>query len=138
MKAMFTERFLRYLKPAPKGKRTVYWDSIIPGLCVRITDKGNASFSVMRRVNGILVRRKLGLAWKAPFASNHPLPYPLATAREEARAMILDMARGIDPKEKKEAERRTEALRRGNSFGTVAEDFIARHVRILRSGNDFE
>jgi hypothetical protein len=54
----------------------------------------------MRRVKGQAqpVRRMLGIAWTVPFPASHPLPYPLATAREDARAMIIDMSRGIDPK----------------------------------------
>jgi integrase len=138
MKVMFTDRFLRHLKPAPKGKRTVYWDSIVPGLCARMTDNGNASFSVMRRVNGILVRRMVGVAWHVPFPASHPLPYPLATAREDARAMIIEMAKGIDPQKRKDAERCAEALRKANSFAAVAEEFVQRHVRKLRSARASE
>jgi hypothetical protein len=88
MKTLITDRTLRGLKPAPDGTRTVVWDSVVPGLCVRITDKGTASFSVMRRVKGHKqpVRRMLGIAWTVPFPASHPLPYPLSTAREDARA----------------------------------------------------
>jgi HNH endonuclease len=46
-KTLITDRFLRGLKPAPAGTRTVVWDTAVPGFCVRVTDKGAASFSVI-------------------------------------------------------------------------------------------
>src|SRR5262245_22599697 len=140
MKTLITDRTLRGLKPARAGKRTVIWDTAVPGLCVRVTDKGSASFSIMRRVKGDTapIRRMLGIAWHVPFPAGQPLPYRLVTAREDARAMILDMARGIDPKVKREAERRAEAIKQANSFASVAETFIAKHIRSLRSAADAE
>jgi integrase len=44
---------------------------------------------------------------------------------------LRDIERGIDPKEKKAAERRAEAQCRANSFASVAEEFITRHIRKL-------
>ncbi len=139
-KTLITDRTLRGLNPASAGKRTVVWDTAVPGLCVRVTDKGSASFCVMRRVKGSRapVRRTLGIAWTVPFPANVALPYPLAAAREAARAMLLDMARGIDPKEKQAAERRAEAIKKANSFASVAETFIQKHVRGLKSGHEIE
>jgi integrase len=136
MRTLITDRTLRGLKPAPAGKRTVIWDSAVPGLCVRVTDKGAASFSVMRRVKGSAspVRRVLGIGWTVPFPAGQPLPYSLALAREDARAMVLKMAKGIDPKE----EEREQAGRRANTFAAVAETFIAKHVSKLRSRKPVE
>ena len=136
MKTLITDRTLRGLKPAPAGKRTVVWDTAVPGLCVRVTDKGAASFNVMRRVKGEAtpVRRMLGITWAVPFPAGQPLPYPLATARDDARAMVLDMSRGVDPKVREATQKRDQAIKRANSFATGAEDFIAKHVRKLRSG----
>jgi integrase len=140
MKTLITDRTLRGLKPAPAGKRTVIWDIAVPGLCVRVTDKGAASFNVMRRVKGesAPVRRMLGIAWAVPFPASQPLPYPLASAREDARSMVLDMSRGIDPKAKLATKQREDATRQANSFASVAEKFIAKHVRKLRTGVDVE
>jgi integrase len=136
MRTLITDRTLRGLKPAPAGKRTVIWDSAVPGLCVRVTDKGAASFSVMRRVKGSAspVRRVLGIGWTVPFPAGQPLPYSLALAREDARVMVLKMAKGIDPKEEEAAKRREEASKQANTFAAVAETFIAKHVSKLRSG----
>jgi integrase len=140
MKTLITDRTLRGLKAAPPGKRIVIWDTAVPGLCVRVTDKGSASFNIMRRVKGEAspVRRMLGVAWTVPFPASQPLPYPLATAREDARAMILEMARGIDPKTKQAAQRQEEAARKANSFAAIAGDFIKKHVQRLKSGREVE
>jgi integrase len=140
MKTLITDRTLRGLKPAPAGKRSVIWDTAVPGLCVRVTDKGAASFNVMRRVKGesAPVRRMLGIAWAVPFPASQPLPYPLATAREDARAMVLDMSRGIDPKAKLADQQREDATRQANSFASVAETFIIKHVRGLKTGPEVE
>ena len=140
MKTLLTDRTLRGLKPAPAGKRSVIWDTAVPGLCVRVTDKGAASFNVMRRVKGQAdpVRRMLGVAWTVPFPASVALPYPLATAREDARAMILDMSRGVDPKAEDAAARIEESARQANSFAAVAEAFIVKHVRGLKTGAEVE
>jgi integrase len=140
VKVLLTDRFLRGLKPAQPGNRDPYWDAAVPGLYVLVTDRGNASFNVMRRVKGHKqpMRRMIGIAWHVPFPTDHSLPYPLATARKDARAMILDMAQGIDPKEKKATQRRSEAQEKDNSFVAIADEFLQRHVHKLRSGADIE
>jgi integrase len=63
---------------------------------------------------------------------------PLAEAREAALQALREIERGIDPKKRKEAERCAAAQRQANSFASVAEDFIVRHVRKLRSGAEVE
>jgi integrase len=138
MAQLLTDRTLRGLKPAAPGKRITLWDSAVPSLCVRITDKGAASFNIMRRLRGRLIRRMIGISWHVPFPAGQQLPYSLANARDDARAAILEISRGIDPKKRKEAERCAGEQRQSNSFASVAEDFIVRHVRKLRSGAEVE
>lgn len=133
MKEVLTDRRLLVLKPAPAGKRVMIWDSAVPSFGVRITDKGSASFLIMRRLDGKLVRRQIGIAWHVPLKGVKELPYALADARQEARVAILDIIRGIDPKEKKAAARRERLKRRENNFATAADAFITNHVKNLRS-----
>jgi hypothetical protein len=130
MKTMLTDRALKAMKPAAPGTRKMIWDAAVPSFGVRVTDKQppKLTFIVMRRLHGKLARRMIG---------QYPI-MKLAEAREAALVALRDIERGIDPKEKKAAERRAEALRRANSFASVAEEFITRHVRKLRSGTDFE
>ena len=41
------------LKPAAVGKRKLYWDSVVPGLALRITDTGAKSFVYVKRFPGL-------------------------------------------------------------------------------------
>jgi integrase len=138
MKTLCTDRLLRGLKPAPAGTRTVIWDSVVPGLCVRVTDKGAASFSIMRRCRGKLIRRTIGVGWHVPFPASQPLPFSLADARKIGREMLHDIAAGIDPKVKQEAQEAAEVKANANTFAAVAEVFIAKHVSKLRSAKHAE
>ncbi|MDQ6869841.1 MAG: tyrosine-type recombinase/integrase [Pseudomonadota bacterium] len=138
MKKLLTDRTLRGLKPAPPGKRTVIWDSAVPSLCVRVTDKGAASFHIMRRLRGKVIRRIIGVAWHVPLPAGQPLPYSLADARNDARAAILDISRGIDPKAKREAAQQAQATAARETFAAIAKDFLADHVSKLRSAHDVE
>jgi integrase len=128
MKIMLTDRALRAMKAAAPGTRKMLWDAAVPSFGVRVTDKGKLTFIVMRRLRGKLARRMIG---------QYPI-MPLAKAREVALEALRDIERGIDPKDKKEAEARAEAHRRANSLASVAEEFIARHVTKLRSGPEVE
>ena len=128
MKTMLTDRAMKAMKPAAPGARKMIWDAAVPSFGVRVTDKGQVTFVVMRRLHGKLLRRTLG---------QYPI-LTLAEARETALEALRDIAKGIDPKEKRAAQKHAEALRRANSFAMVAEDFIARHVKKLRTGHDIE
>jgi integrase len=138
MKKLLTDRTLRGLKSAPPGKRTVLWDSAVPSLCVRVTDKGAASFNVMRRLHGRVIRRIIGVAWHVPLPAGQPLPYSLSDARDDARAAVLDISRGIDPKAKREAAHQAAAIAARETFAAVAKDFLADHVSKLRSSREVE
>ena len=39
-RAVFTDRYLKSLKPAPAGKRITHWDAAKPSFGCRITDRG--------------------------------------------------------------------------------------------------
>jgi integrase len=68
---------------------------------------------------------------------------PLAAGREAAMAALRDIGAGIDPRRKEaderraqELSRRTESERLSNTFGSTAEEFIARHAGKRRRGDD--
>jgi integrase len=141
MAQLLTDRTLKGLKPAAAGKRVVLWDSVVPSLCVRVTDTGAASFNVMRRLKGDKgppIRRKIGIAWRVPFPAGQPLPYSLSAARDDARAAILDISRGIDPKAAREAAQEAEAQSVRQTFAAVAKEFLLDHVAGLRSAREVE
>ncbi len=127
-KKALTDRGLKALKPAEKGKRYVVWDSVVPSFGVRVTDTGQATFIVMRRCDGELLRRTVG-------------DYPglsLEDAREKARDDIEDMSKGIDPKARKVEERKKREQAARDNFALVAEAFIGRHVSTLRQSREVE
>ena len=51
-KRALTDRSLKALKPAPRGKRYDRMDAIVPGLAVRVTEKGTKSFVLVARFPG--------------------------------------------------------------------------------------
>ncbi|MCZ6665155.1 MAG: integrase arm-type DNA-binding domain-containing protein, partial [Gammaproteobacteria bacterium] len=106
----------------PKTGRKEYFDSVLPGFALRVTDKGRKSWCVMYRIDGRLRRLTLG-------------GYPalgLADARKGAREALLSVSRGTDPVEAKAAQDRQENAERANSFEAVAEEFLRRHGEKLR------
>ncbi len=147
-KARLTVKFLDSLRPAAKGQRDEYPDTDVPGFFVRVDDKdngrgkaGGVSFYVIKRLGkqGNPVRRKVGDYVIKPDPDRRPEERnALSAARERARRMIDQMDAGIDPKEAEEAARRANVQARENSFGAVAEAFIADHVSGLRSKKDVE
>jgi integrase len=113
-RAVFTDRYLKSLKPAEAGKRIVHWDAAKPSFGCRITDRGVVSFFVMRRMHGKPqpVRVVLG---RYPDVS-------LATARKLATEALGDLVTGVHPKER----RLTEAKRQANTFAALADQFLRR------------
>jgi integrase len=110
-RAVFTDRYLKSLKPAPAGKRLVHWDAAKPAFGCRVTDRGVVSFFVMRRMHGNPrpIRVVLG---RYPEIS-------LAKARKLAAAALGDLVAGVHPKR-----RLAEAKR--NTFAALVEQFLRR------------
>jgi integrase len=108
-RAVFTDRYLKSLKPASAGKRIVHWDAARPSFGCRVTDRGVVSFFVMRRMRGKPqpVRVVLGR-------------YPeigLAQARKLATAALSELVSGVHPREQR---------RRANTFAALADQFLRR------------
>jgi hypothetical protein len=51
-KRTLNERIVRSLKAAPRGKRYEVMDSVVPGLGIRLTDKGAKTFVLIARYPG--------------------------------------------------------------------------------------
>ena len=49
---VLTEPFIRALKPAAPGERYSISDALVPGLKVRVTDRGAKSFVLWKRYGG--------------------------------------------------------------------------------------
>ena len=119
-----TDRAIETAKPANLHSRYEIWDAIVPALALRVTDKGAKSFNVVHRVAGKLRRWTIG---------KHPA-LSLVDARKKARAMLDDIARGVDPDITAERERIAELRRQGGTFTIVAADFIERYAKKQNRG----
>src|SRR5215813_5871360 len=91
-----TDRTIKALKRARPGARHEVWDGVggVPGLGIRVTDKGAKSFVLATRYPGSNnpARRTLG-AYGA---------LTLEQARTKARKWLELVERGIDPAEEEE------------------------------------
>ena len=86
-----TDAEIAKIGKAPPSKRVERFDAAVPGLSLRITDKGAKSWSVYYRLNGKHRRETIG-AWPA---------VGVAAAREQAREIKDQAKAGIDPSEVK-------------------------------------
>ena len=114
---VITDAMVQKVKPALKGKRNEYWDAIVPGFGLRVTDAGGKSFFLRTRVG----TGQLRLSWPYPATS-------LEAARALAKAALQDAEKGVDPKVKETAEKQAKAEKAANTFKAVAERFMRQHV----------
>ena len=111
-----TELFVERVKPPTKG-RVEYFDAAFGGLALRVSKLGHKSWSVYYRMHGRLRRLTLGA---------YPAIKP-PQARLEAQRALERVRAGTDPGDEKKTLRkrpRPEA----DTFGAVAEDYLARHL----------
>ncbi len=107
-------------KPPERGILEL-WDTVVPGLALRIGYGGARTYTVTTRIHGRQVRRKVG----------NTATHGLAEARQAAREVLIDAAKGKDTASREakkmaaeqariEAERTT-----ANTFRSVAEAWLA-------------
>ncbi len=105
--------------PAPDASkdRVFHWDSALPGFGLMVTSKGHRAFVVQYRIG----RRSRRMHLKPGLT--------LQDARREAKKLIGDVARDGDPL----AERRKAAQAGDDTFRSVAEAYIKRETKNVRS-----
>jgi integrase len=117
MRKKLTPAFVKAAAPPETGDRTIYWDTTQSGFGLMVTAAGHRSYVVQYR-SGTQSRRmslKDGLG--------------LAGARQEAKAIIGAVAKGGDPL----ADKRKAAAATGNTLRSVAELYLQREGKKLRS-----
>jgi integrase len=129
MKRTLCDRLLRSLAQTQTKSQEI-WDQQLRGFGCRASKRGVVSFFVMRRPRGsdTLVRIKLG---------DFPA-MPLGEARQRARAVLMEMQDGVDPRTRKAEEARIAAAEKASTFGPVAESFISRHIASKRTARNIE
>jgi hypothetical protein len=113
MAKAINDRILKALKPAPGGQRYELRDGMMPGLVVRVTDKGTKTFALIAPYGGRVnpTRRALGEYGALG----------LAEAREKARDWLKLNERGIDPAIEAKRERLAQQRKQAGTFETVSE-----------------
>jgi hypothetical protein len=121
-KFKLTDRFIASRKAAPSGQRHDYPDAIVPGLALRVTDKGHKSFVLVARFPTHPTnptRRAIGKYGAVT----------LDRARQRARDWLELIRLGKDPKIEEARQRALELRRQSITFEAIAEAFIERHVK---------
>jgi hypothetical protein len=129
-KRVLNDRTIKALKPAKPGKRAEVFDALVPGLSVRVTDKGAKTFMLVTRYPGSSnpARRALGAYGEIT----------LEQARIKARHWLELIGRGVDPHVEVERQRLAEQRRQAGTFANLAEAFIRDKLSTERRGRDAE
>jgi integrase len=117
-KKPLTDRAIRSLPATAEGKRQIVWDALIPGLGLRVTDRGLKSF--------VLVVRYPGSPNPSPRSLGVYGAISLEAARTKAREWLGLIANGTDPTQhatKKEEE----------TFRHIADQYLLRKAKDHRS-----
>lgn len=132
-----TLRRLLELRPEEEiPRRPIVWDAQVKGFGVRVSDQTPPS-----GLSFVLVTRYPGAKHPAPRTIGDYPTMELAKARKMARDWREDIAKGVDPKQKAEADRRAEEAakreaerRQANTFKAAFETFAEEHLSTLRTG----
>jgi hypothetical protein len=89
-----TKRFVEAIEPQAKGQ--AIWDDELPGFGLRVYPSGKRSYIVQYRARGRSRRYTIGL---------HGVWTP-ETARREAKVLLGNVARGSDPAEERDKDRK--------------------------------
>lgn len=106
-KLKFSKKVIENLK-APTDKAAVYWDSSTTGFGVRVMPTGKKTFFYQGRANHKLIKVTIG-----KFD-----PLTVEEAKTKAKSLASDLANGIDPRTKRNADEDTA------KFGEMLEAYI--------------
>jgi integrase len=146
-KQHLSDRFINSRGKAPAGTRIDYSDAGVPGLALRVTDRGHKSFVFIARYPlqpKNPTRRALGDCYvpkkgeTAPSGKIGNGALTLAEARGKAREWLDLISQGIDPKVEEERRRAAQQRRQANTFAAVAADFLDRHASKLAKSGEAE
>jgi integrase len=126
-----TDRFIKSRPAAPAGERTDYGDALVPGLVLRVTDRGHKSFALRARYPLQPTNPTRRLIGEVGAIS-------LEQARQKAREWLELIGKGIDPKIEAERQKAAAHRRQANTFACVAQDFLDQHVVKLAKSAEAE
>jgi integrase len=117
-KKPLTDRAINALQPAQPGKRRIVWDAIVPGLGLRVTDRGVKTF--------VLVTRYPSSSNPAPRSLGIYGGISLEAARTKARNWLGLIESGVDPEQ--HATRKRE-----QTFQAISDQYFLRKAKSHRS-----
>jgi hypothetical protein len=117
MRTKLTPSFVAKAVPEAGKDRTIYWDQAQPGFGLLVTEAGSKSWVVQYRANRRSRRATIDSV------------LTLDKARKKAKAMLGNVAAGGDPV----AEERAAAAAEANTLQSVAEEYLRRESKNLRS-----
>jgi integrase len=140
-KRILTDVAIRKAKPAAPGKREIMWDAAVPGLALRVSDRGRRSFVLCKRFPGKVQPEYRAIGEYGVIS--------LEEARDTVREWAKLIKLGKDPREEERAKREAkeqekrdaeEAKARAdaNTFAVAFELFATTHLATLRTGRDVE
>ena len=123
----FTETFVKTVRSpeaSPDGnvRQVDYWDALVPSFGLRVSSTGQRSWIVSVRIlrDGKRVGTRVALG-RWPEMS-------LAEARERAKTAKALAVQDTDPRDAARAERQARVDESKNTFGALADEFIAKYV----------
>jgi integrase len=117
MRTKLTPAFCHKPRTQEGADRSIYWDVDMPGFGLVVTASGHRSFVVQYRSDGRSRRMKISGV------------LGLAGARKHAKSLLGDVARNRDPLQ----ERRKALARTEDTFQRIAENYLAREGKALRT-----
>ena len=116
----------------PATGRFEVWDTLLPGFGMRVSESGLKTWQAFYRVNGKMVREKLGTLAQIP---------NVADARERARMSMTRAKGGTNPVEQKrqaEEERKRQAeveeARKRNTLAVILDRYLAERSTVNKRG----
>lgn len=120
MQIKLTEKSLAAIAPPKDAAQAYYWDTDDAGFGVVVGRTGARTFVVRARVNGNLLKVKIGAA--------SPGPWSVAGARRRAKELLGEMAKGVNPS----------ARERANRGGITLREALELHVAEMLDNNKRE
>ena len=117
-KKPLTDRAIQHLKSAEPGRRRIVWDALVPGLGLRVTDRGVKTF--------VLVTRYPGSPNPSPRSLGVYGAISLEAARAKAREWLALIGDGTDPAEHL-------IRKREQTFQAISEQYFLRKAAGHRS-----
>ena len=117
-----TSQYVRSITP-PRVGRAEYWDERTPGLCLRVSCKGSASWSFRYRPRDGAGFQRITLGTLDTLT--------LAEARERAARHRAEVVDGGDPQASRKAKR--EAARNVFTFNALAERYVEEYAKPNKS-----